>query len=148
MRGSELGVHETGGRQVARRSRDAIPGPYRRGEGDRRTPPGPDRLARAFLPGHTDDGGDLMRRRLLLALSAAAFLVYHVRHSLNSPGDDWSSIRVAASMVARGRLDLLYTMSFPHQDQPYADGQKGASLQVRRMCQRKCQVPRGGARTE
>ena len=80
-----------------------------------------------------------MRRRLLLALSAAAFLVYHVRHSLNSPSDDWSSIRVAASMVARGRLDLLYTMSFLHQDQPYADGQKGASLQVRRMCQRRCQ---------
>ena len=39
-------------------------------------------------------------------------------------------------------------LRFSHQDQPYADGQKGASLQVRRMCQRKCQVPRGGARTE
>ena len=93
-----------------------------------------------------------MRRRLLLALSAAAFLVYHVRHSLNSPGDDWSSIWVAASMVARGRLDLLYTMSFPHElsspGSAVGGGQKGASLQVGRMCQRKCQVPRGGARTE
>jgi hypothetical protein len=51
-----------------------------------------------------------MRRLLLLAASAAAFLAYNISRWWNSPGDDWASIWVAASMVARGRADLIYTI--------------------------------------
>ncbi|CAA9278854.1 MAG: hypothetical protein AVDCRST_MAG57-3602 [uncultured Blastococcus sp.] len=51
-----------------------------------------------------------MRRLLLLAASSAVFLAYNVHHWWNAPGDDWSSIWVAASMVRRGQADLIYTI--------------------------------------
>ncbi len=48
--------------------------------------------------------------RAPLALIAAAFLAYNIAHWWSAPGDDWSSIWVAAAMVAGSRTDLLYSV--------------------------------------
>ena len=53
------------------------------------------------------------RTALQLAAGALAFVVYNIHHWWNAPGDDWSSIWVAAAMVGRGRADLLYDVD-PH----------------------------------
>jgi alpha-1,2-mannosyltransferase len=50
------------------------------------------------------------REYLFLGVAAAAFFAYNVHHWWLAPGDDWSSIWVAAAMVAGGRADLLYSI--------------------------------------